>query len=83
VGFDLVEGRKLTKINHKLSDLKSGDPLLPGDPDSTGALEVVPVHDDVYGQVQSDWNPGNRSMPDELCVAKKRGGWVVIAVEKS
>lgn len=38
---------KLTKVNDKLDDLETGDPLLPPDADPTGTLEVVPVHDDV------------------------------------
>lgn len=48
---------ELTKINDELDDLETGDPLLPPDADATSALEVVPVHDDVNHQVESDGNP--------------------------
>jgi len=47
----------LTEINDKLDDLKTGDPFLPPDADTTRALEVVPVHNDVDRQVKGDWNP--------------------------
>lgn len=50
---------KHTKINHELGNLENGDVLLPPDADSTSALEVVPVHDDVHEQVQSNWHPRN------------------------
>jgi len=52
-----LSGALRTEINHELSDLETGDPLLPPDLDSTGALEVVPVHDNVDHQVESDRNP--------------------------
>lgn len=46
-----------TEINNELDDLETGDPLLPPDADSTRALEVVPVHDNVDHQVQRNWDP--------------------------
>ena len=46
-----------TKINDELDNLEAGDPLLPPDADATGALEIVPVHDDVNHQVESDRDP--------------------------
>jgi hypothetical protein len=44
-------GFQLTKINHKLDDLQTSDPLLPPDADSTSTLEVVPVHNNMDHQV--------------------------------
>lgn len=45
------------KVDDKLDDLHDGDVLLPPDADATCGLEVVPVHDNVDGQVQGDGNP--------------------------
>ena len=53
--------REHTEINDELDDLETGDPLLPPDADAARALEVVPVHDDVDGQVEGDGHPGNGS----------------------
>jgi hypothetical protein len=46
-----------TEVNHKLDNLKTGDPFLPPDADTTRALEVVPVHNNVNHQVESNWDP--------------------------
>lgn len=75
--------KRLTKINDELDDLETGDPLLPPDADATRALEVVPVHDDVDGQVKGDGNPGYGGRADQLGVAEKSGGAMVVAVEES
>lgn len=40
-----------TKIKDELGDLANGNVLLPPDADASGALEVVPVHDNVDRQV--------------------------------
>jgi hypothetical protein len=72
----------LTEINDELDDLETGDPLLPPDADATGALEVVPVHDDVDHQVEGDRDPGDGGEADELGVAEESGGAVVVAVEE-
>lgn len=48
---------KHTKVEDELSDLANGNVLLPPDADASRALEVVPVHDDVDGQVESDDGP--------------------------
>lgn len=45
------------KVDDKLDDLHDSDVLLPPDADATCGLEVVPVHDDVDGQVQGDGDP--------------------------
>lgn len=47
----------LTQVNDKLEDLKAGNPLLPPYTNSTGTLEVIPVHDDMDRQVERDWHP--------------------------
>ena len=44
------------KIDYELDDLDSGDPFFPPDTDTTCCLEVVPVHDDMHSQVESDWD---------------------------
>ena len=71
------------EIDDELDDLEAGDPLLPPDADAARRLKVVPVHDDVDHQVEGDWNPGNRGEADELGVAEKSGGSVVVGVEES
>jgi hypothetical protein len=71
-----------TEIDDELDDLKAGDPLLPPDTDATGALEVVPVHDDVNGEVEGDGNPGNGGGANELSVAQEGSGAVVVAVQE-
>lgn len=65
-----------------MRDLHNGDVLLPPDADASGTLEVVPVHDDVNAQVEGNWNPGDRSVTNELGVAKKGSGAVVVSVEE-
>lgn len=65
-----------------MNDLSSSNPLLPPDSNSSRALEVVPVHDDVDKQVQGNWNPRDRSVTNELSVAKKGSSSVVIRVQK-
>lgn len=37
----------LTEVDDELENLKTGDPLLPPDTNTTGTLEVVPVHDNM------------------------------------
>ena len=69
-----------TKVNDKLRDLETSNPFLPPDSNSTCALEVVPVHHDVHQKVKTDGDPGHRSQPDELGVAKKCRGAMMVAV---
>jgi hypothetical protein len=47
----------LTEVKNELGDLADSDVLLPPDADAARALEVVPVHDDVDSQVQSNDRP--------------------------
>ena len=75
--------RAHTKVNDELDDLETSDPLLPPDTDAASALEVVPVHDDVDGEVEGDDNPRDRGRADELGVAEEGGCAMVIAVEES
>lgn len=46
-----------SEIDDKLDDLQACHPLLPPDANTSSALEVIPVHDDVDCKIQSDWNP--------------------------
>jgi len=71
-----------TEINDELDDLEDRDPLLPPDPDAPGRLEVVPVHDDVDGEVERDGNPGDGGRANQLRVAQQRGRAMVVAVEE-
>lgn len=72
----------LTEIDDELNDLETGDPLLPPDTDTTGTLEVVPVHDDVHQEVDINDNPLNRSQANKLGIAEKRGGTVVVGMKE-
>lgn len=85
MGDEIVanEKKRLTKVNDELNDLETGDPLLPPDADAARALEVVPVHDDVNSQVKGNGNPGDRGRADQLSVAEKSSGAMVVAVEES
>lgn len=71
-----------SEINDELDDLETGNPLLPPNTDTTSALEVVPVHDDVDEEVQDDGNPRDGGGTDELSVAEESGGTMVVAVEE-
>lgn len=73
----------LTQVNDELDDLETSNPLLPPDLDATSALEVVPVHNNVHSQVKNNGNPRDGSQANQLSVAKKSSGTVVVAVEES
>ena len=66
-----------------MEDLKHGDVFLPPDPDTTSSLKVVPVHNDMYSQIECDWNPGHGSETNELSVSEQSGCPVVIGMEES
>ena len=70
-----------TEIENELGDLANCDVLLPPDADAARALEVIPVHDNVNGQVQGDDRPGNRGVADKLGVAEHSGCAMVVGVE--
>jgi hypothetical protein len=74
---------KLTQVNDELKDLEHGDVLLPPNANSTGTLEVVPVHNDVHGQVQGDRNPRDSGQSNKLSPAQQSGGTMVVGVEES
>lgn len=65
-----------------MDDLQTGDPLLPPDTDTAGALEVVPVHDDVDEQVDGDHHPLHRGQANELGVTQQGRRAVVIGMEE-
>lgn len=70
------------EINDELDDLETGDPLLPPNANATSRLEVVPVHDNVDGEVQGNGNPGDGRGADQLGVAEEGRGTVVVAVKE-
>ena len=72
----------LTKVNDKLDNLQTSDPLLPPDTDTTGTLEIVPVHDNVHQKVDGDRNPLHSGQTNQLGIAKKSGGTVVVGMEE-
>jgi len=78
-----------------LDDLGSCDPFFPPDSNTTGCLEVVPVHDYMDCQVECDRNITlqlsdmelvrglyDRSVADELCEAENSGGTMVVDMKK-
>ena len=71
-----------TKINDELDDLKTGDPLLPPNANTTRTLEVIPVHDNMDHEVEGDWHPRYRSQTNQLSVAEKSGSAMVVAVKE-
>ena len=78
---DIEEGR-FTKVDEQLQDLEAHDPFFPPDADTARALKVVPVHDDVDGEVEGDWDPGDGRLARQLRVAEEDGRAVMIAVEE-
>ncbi|KAI6755183.1 hypothetical protein HG531_004289 [Fusarium graminearum] len=66
-----------SEINDELDDLETGNPFLPPNTDTTSALEVVPVHDDVDEEVQDNGNPRDGGGTDELSVAEESGSTMV------
>ena len=83
-GGEVGVGSEVDKaqVDDELGDLQDGDVFLPPDADATGGLEVVPVHDDVDGEVEGDDNPGDGGVAEELGVAEKSGGTVVVGVQE-
>lgn len=57
---------ELTEVDHELGNLETRDPFLPPNPDAACALEIVPVHDDVHKQVESNWHPGDGCETNQL-----------------
>lgn len=71
-----------SEIEHELRDLHNGDVLFPPDADAPCGLEVVPVHDDVDGEIEDDGDPGDGGVAEELGVAEESGCAVVVRVEE-
>ena len=66
-----------------MDDLEHCDIFLPPDSDAASRLEVVPVHDNMYGKVEGDGYPGDGSVANKLGVAKEGGSAVVVGMKKS
>ena len=58
------------QVQYKLNDLETRDPLFPPDSDASGSQEIIPVHDNMNQQVQSDGHPRDRRQADQLRVAQ-------------
>jgi hypothetical protein len=71
-----------TNVDHKLQNLQNGNIPLPPDADPARALEVVPVHDDVDGQIECNGHPGDGSAPDQFDVAEEGCCAVVVGVQE-
>lgn len=58
-GAEISVGCEVDKseVDNELDDLQPCNPLFPPDVNTASALEVVPVHDNMDCQVQSDGNP--------------------------
>lgn len=72
----------LTKVNDKLNDLQTSDPLLPPDTDATSTLEIVPVHNNVHQKVDGNRNPLHSGQSNQLSIAEKSGGTVVVGMKE-
>lgn len=84
VGWRILRqvGKGRTEIDDELGDLHDGDVLFPPDADASGALEIVPVHDNMDGYVQRNGDPLYGCVPYELSVAKKSSCGMVVTMEK-
>lgn len=72
-----------TEIDDELSDLHAGDVLLPPGLDAAGSEEVIPVHDNVNGQVERNDNPRDRRPAKHLGEAEQSGSTMVVGVKES
>lgn len=50
--------------------------------EATSALEVEPVHYDMDHEIKGNWNPRNRRVANELCIAQNGRRSVVVAVKE-
>lgn len=82
-GVGSVLRARHTEIEDELHNLHDGDVLLPPDLDATSALEIVPVHDNVDGEIEGDNHPRDGRTADELRVAEKSRSAMVVSVEES
>jgi hypothetical protein len=65
-----------------LGDLETCDPFLPPNADASGALEVVPIHDDMDHEVEGNGNPGNGGQAYQLSIAKEGSGAMMVSVKE-
>lgn len=81
---EVCVGCKIDKeqVDDKLHNLEHCDVLLPPDPNASASLEIVPIHHDVYQEIQCDGNPRDGGAPNELREAKKRCRSVVIGMQE-
>jgi len=70
------------EVDNKLDNLEHRDILLPPDSDTASRLEVIPVHDNMYGKVEGDGYPGDRSVANKLGVAQESRSAVVVGMKK-
>lgn len=70
------------QIDDELDDLQPGDPLLPPHSDASRGQEVVEVHDNVNKQVEDNGDPRDGGSANQLGVAEKGGGTVVVGVQE-
>lgn len=72
----------LTEINDKLDDLQTGDPFLPPDANATCRLKVVPVHDHVHHEIETNDGPRHGCQANELSVAQNGRCAMMVAVQE-
>lgn len=77
-----MESELPTEVDDKLDDLKTGDPLLPPDADTAGALEIVPIHHNMNQKVDVNHNPLHSGQTNQLSIAQEGRGAMVIGVEE-
>ena len=85
VGSCMDEMKRLavdTKVNEELKNLQPSDPFFPPDANPARALKVVPVHEDVDGEVEGDGDPRDGALAVELRVAEEGCSAVVVAMEE-
>ena len=70
------------EIDDELDDLQHRDVFLPPDTDAARGLEVVPVHYHVHGQVESDGDPGDGGVAEQLGEAEESCGAVMVGVQE-
>jgi len=54
----------LHKVNDKLDNLKTSNPFFPPDANAPRALEIIPIHNNMYHEVERNGNPGNGRKPN-------------------
>ena len=70
------------EIDDELNDLEDCDPFFPPYANTSGSLEVVPVHYDMDGQIKGDGYPRDRGESNQLGIAEQGRSTVVVGVEE-